>query len=156
MWLPELFAMHRSRIFFLMRYGISGVTGAVIQVLSLYLWVTVLGLERTYLLGLVLGFIIALIVAFSLQKYWAFRDSESNHIHHQLVKYTIVALSGLALNALLLEGANILFSSLSLNFFQGWYLIVQVISIGIVSVFNFLMNYIFTFSRAREQKLWDR
>ncbi len=154
--LSELFTNHRSRLLFLTRYGISGVTGAVIQIFLLFVWVTLLGLESTYLVGLILGFIIALIVTFALQKYWAFRDSESGHTHYQLVQYSIVALSGLALNALLLEGANVLFSSLSLNFFHGWYLAVQTVSIGIVAVFNFCMNFLFTFRHARRARLWDR
>lgn len=145
-----------SRLLFLVRYGISGLTGGAIQVLFLYIWVTLLGLESTYLLGLVLGFICALVAAFALQKYWAFRDKESNRTLNQLFSYSVVAVSGLALNALLLTGAEMLFKSLGVDFFHGWYLIAQIGIIGIVSVFNFSMNFLFTFRRARQERSWGR
>lgn len=147
---------HRARFLFLARYGISGLTGGAIQVLFLYVWVTLLGLESTYLLGLVLGFICSLIATFTLQKYWAFRDKESDRTLNQLLSYSMVAVSGLALNALLLTGAEMLFKSLGIDFFHGWYLIVQIGIVGIVSVFNFSMNFLFTFRRARKERSWGR
>ncbi len=150
------FAEHRERLLFLTRYGISGIIGGAIQVLFLFVWVTLLGLESTYLIGLGLGFIAALIVTFALQKYWAFRDREVGRMSRQLLSYSIVAISGLALNAALLAGAKMLSGFLSLDFFHGWYLIAQIVIIGIVSVFNFSMNFLFTFRHARQQRLWGR
>lgn len=151
-----LFLTHRARLLFLIRYGISGVVGGAIQILFLYVWVTLLGLEKTYLLGLSLGFIVALIVNFALQKYWAFRDRESSRIPHQLLSYSVVAVSGLVLNTVLLAGAKMLFGWLSLDFFHGWYLIVQTGIVCVVSVFNFGMNFLFTFRHAQQERLWDR
>lgn len=145
---------HRARFLFLARYGISGITGGAIQVLSLYVWVTLLGLESSYLLGLVLGFICALAATFALQKYWAFRDKESSRTLNQLLSYSTVAVSGLALNALLLAGAEMLFKSLGVDFFHGWYLIVQTGIVCVVAVFNFSMNFLFTFRRARREQSW--
>lgn len=156
MWFREFFEKHRERLLFLIRYGISGAIGGAIQVLFLFVWVTLLGLESTYLLGLVLGFIAALITAFALQKYWAFRDADSLSIPSQLFSYSVVAVSGLALNALLLVGAKALFEQLSLDFFRGWYLIVQTGIVCVVAVFNFGMNFLFTFRHARQQRLWSR
>ena len=156
MWVHTFLAEHRERLLFLIRYGISGVIGGAIQVLFLFVWVTLLGLESTYLLGLGLGFIAALIVTFALQKYWAFRDRELSRMSRQLLSYSVVAVSGLALNAVLLAGAKMLFVSLSLDFFHGWYLIVQTGIICVVALFNFGMNFLFTFRHARQQRLWDR
>lgn len=155
--LQEAFSStRRTHFLFLIRYGISGVTGGVIQVLFLYIWITLLGLEETYLLGLSIGFVLALLATFTLQKYWSFRDSESSHIPNQLFSYSVVAVSGLVLNAGLLAGAKVLFEWFALDFFGGWYLIIQVGIMGVVSVFNFGMNFLFTFRHARRQRLWDR
>lgn len=151
-----LFKAHRARILFLFRYGISGVVGGAIQTLFLFFWVSVLGLERTYLFGLGLGFVLALAVNFVLQKYWAFRDNERNRTSRQLLSYTVVALSGLALNALLLAGAKGVFELYSFDFFSGWYLLAQIAIVGIVAIFNFSMNFLFTFRRARQERLWER
>lgn len=153
--ISELFATYRTRVLFLIRYGVSGVIGGVIQVVFLYVWVSGLGFEETYLLGLCLGFVAALVAAFGLQKYWAFRDNESSRMRGQLLSYSVVAVSGLALNALLLTGAKLAFVSVGVDFFQGWYLLAQTVVVGIVSVFNFAMNFIFTFRHARRHKLWD-
>lgn len=145
MQLHELVSTYRQRFLLLIRYGIAGLTGGAIQILFLYVWVTLLGFEKIYLLGLVLGFVIALIITFVLQKYWAFRDQESGRMPRQFLSYTLVAVSGLALNAILLIGAKMLFGWLALDFFHGWYLFAQTGIVCIVSVFNFSMNFLFTF-----------
>ncbi|MSU73882.1 GtrA family protein [Candidatus Kaiserbacteria bacterium] len=154
--LREFLAVYRDRFLFLARVGASGLVGGVIQVLFLFMWVTVLGLEGTYLLGLIFGFIVALVATFTLQKYWAFRDFESNRTSRQLLSYSVVAVSGLALNTALLSGAKILFGWFSLDFFHGWYLIAQIGITGIVAVSNFCLNFFFTFRHARQGRLWER
>jgi len=146
--------MIRKHILFLSRYGISGLVGIPIPIAFLYVWVSLLGLEKSYLIGLLFGFILALITTFILQKYWSFRDSEPGGVPRQLFSYSVVAVLGLVLNAVLLIGAKILIESLSLDFFQGWYLIAQTVIIGIVAVFNFSLNFIFTFRHARRKRLW--
>jgi len=148
--------LNHSSLLFLVRYGISGLTGGAIQVISLYIWITLLGFESTYLLGLGLGFVIALIVAFILQKYWAFRDTVSSRAPHQLFSYSVVAVLGLVLNTVLLSGAKGVIEWSSLDFFHGWYLIAQAVIVCIVSVFNFSMNFLFTFRHARKERSWNQ
>lgn len=152
----NFFAKYHTRFYFLIRYGISGVIAALIPIVFLFVWVSVLGHADTYLLGVVFGFIFALVFAFILQKYWAFRDVESSRAPRQLLWYSAVALSGLALNALLLMGAKSLFELFRVDFFHGWYLVAQAVSIAIVAVYNFSMNFLFTFRDARENHLWDQ
>lgn len=147
--LRELFLAHRASLSLLARYGISGITGGAIQTLFLFVWITLLGLEELYLLGLLFGFMVALISTFVLQKYWAFRDRTPHRVARQLVSYTIVAVSGLVLNAVLLVGAKMFFEWLSVDFFRGWYLVVQTGIVGIVAVSNFSLNFLFTFRQTR-------
>ena len=89
-----------SNYWFLTRYGIVGATGGLIQISVLYFWVNVLRLEAQYLIGAVLGFCAALLVTFTLQKYWTFRDHVHTEVRQQFITYTTVALSSLGLNIL--------------------------------------------------------
>ncbi len=145
--LHALFIKHRARLYFLLRYGITGVAGGVIQIAFLYVWVSFLGLQNSYLVGLVFGFIIALVVSFLLQKYWTFQDKATHKIPRQLLLYGTVAVSGLALNAVLLAGAKELCALFGIDFFHGWYLVIQFIIFCVVSAFNLCMNFLFTFRR---------
>jgi putative flippase GtrA len=154
MTLRALVEVHKPRAFFLIRYGLSGLAGGLTQTVVLYVWVTVLGFTDTYLWGLVLGFMAALALSFMLQKFWAFRDRESKRSPQQFFSYTAVALSGLALNALLLALAKDLFDASGVDFFGGWYVFVQLVIVGIVSLFNFCMNFLFTFRHARRNGSW--
>ncbi|HEY5383482.1 MAG TPA: GtrA family protein [Candidatus Paceibacterota bacterium] len=128
------------------RYGISGITGAVLQTLILYIWVSILGLQAHYLWGVVVGFCIAVTVTFILQKYWTFADREHHHqSHRQFMIYSFTALGSLGLNAMLLQLSKMLFESMGIDFFHVWYLVAQIIIIFIAAVFSFLINYSFTF-----------
>jgi putative flippase GtrA len=147
--------LDRGRFLFLARYIVSGIISALIPIAFLYIWVSVLGLESLYLLGVVLGFLIALAVAFLLQKFWAFRDREAKGASLQLLSYSAVAVSGLALNALLLIAAKAALEWLGLDFFSGWYLLAQAASIAVVAAVNFTLNFLFTFRRARRERLWE-
>lgn len=132
---------------FFMRYLVVGVLGALVQTGTLFVWVSLLGLTREYLLGVVMGFLLALAVTFLLQKYWTFRESTSSRLPLQFVRYTAVALSGLALNSALLALAKALLDALHIDFFNGWYLLAQVIILILVSLFNFLLNSYITFAK---------
>ena len=107
---------------FLARYALSGVTGGLIQLATLYVWVDIGKLEEWYLGGVITGFVLALAATFILQKFWTFRDRNSTRAPMQFLFYASVALSGLALNALILSTARHVFESFSMDFFNGWYL----------------------------------
>lgn len=153
--LGESLPIGNKKVRLLVRYLVSGGTGIVIQTVSLFIWVSLLKFEQIYLVGVVCGFVLALTTLFILQKYWVFRDSALHRTPHQLLSYTAVALLGLALNALLLTLAKHVFELFSLDFFHGWYIVVQIGVAGIVSLFNFSMNFIFTFRHARQERLWE-
>lgn len=145
--LAELFHIHKSRIWFLARYGVSGAFGAFVQTFSLYIWVSVLGITEHYLVGAALGLIIALIVTFLLQKYWTFRERTHHRVHKQFGMYTVVALINLGVNLGLLHLSKVIVEGLGHNFFHIWYLVAQVIIVTFVSLMSFLLNYFFTFRR---------
>ena len=139
-----------ARLWFLFRYAIVGITGAVIQTLVLYAWVSVLGFYEHYLLGVVVGFCIALAATFTLQKFWTFRDRSMHRTSRQFSVYTGIALGSLGLNMLLLVGARRLLEALQLDFFHGWYLAAQVVIIVFLAGVSFVLNALITFSEADE------
>lgn len=137
--------MNSGRLLLYVRYIVSGTIAALIQLVGLYVWVSVLGLESLYLLGVILLYCIALITTFTLQKYWTFRERSHEFIGRQVVWYTLISLGNLALNAALLHTGKIFFDSIGADYFQGWYLVVQAISTVMCAVLGFLLNRHFTF-----------
>jgi putative flippase GtrA len=130
----------------LLRYLISGIAGGTTQIATLYIWVSVLGMQTYYLWGVALGFCLAAIVGFFLQKYWTFAHRNQQHLPHwQFALYVLIALGGLCLNTLTLYIGKRILEQAGIDFFHFWYLIVQVAAIALVSVLSFLVNYFITF-----------
>ena len=134
-----------SNYWFLFRYGVVGISGGIIQTGTLYAWVELLHLQTYYLLGATIGFCLALMVTFALQKYWTFKDFIHTQIKKQFFMYTSIALINLSLNISLLHLSKLVLEALGLNFFHIWYLIVQVGIIVFLASFSFLSNYFITF-----------
>jgi len=141
----EFFATHRTYFLFLTRYGISGVTAAVIQIVGLYIWVSILGLTAEYLWGVVIAYSVAVVVAFIMQKYWTFRDTSRELMVKQLSWYTAISLANLGLNAIILHASRLILESNGLDFFHIWYLVAQTFAVVICAVIGFLFNRYVTF-----------
>lgn len=138
-----------ATVWFLMRYGIVGAVGGVLQTLTLYIWVDILQKESHYLWGAVIGFCIALLVTFTLQKYWTFNDRDRTSMHYQFFFYTSIALASLALNLFFLHVSKTVLEALGFDFFRTWYLLAQITSVGVVAAFSFITNYFITFRTTR-------
>jgi putative flippase GtrA len=130
---------------FLVRYGIVGLTGGLIQTSVLYLWVSVLLLQKYYLIGAVVGFCLALAVTFLLQKHWTFQNPSSEHVKKQFFSYTLIALVSLGLNIFLLHISKGILEHYGFDFFRVWYLLAQVAIIGFIAVLSFIANNFLTF-----------
>ena len=134
-----------SNYWFLLRYGVVGVSGGIIQTATLYIWVELLHLQAHYLIGATVGFCLALAITFTLQKYWTFRDYAHTQIKKQFFSYTFIALINLGLNISLLHFSKIVLEALGLNFFHIWYLMAQVSIIATLAALSFVANYFITF-----------
>ena len=130
----------RQRLWFLLRYALSGGTGAIIQLLVDVLAVEVLGLH--YQWGVVSGFLLALVVVFSLQKYWTFKEYTRKHIPRQFSLYTLTAVGSLI--------ANSVFMHVFVEYVGFYYLLAHTLTIGIVAVGSFLVNNYVIFHGSRE------
>lgn len=119
------------------KYGIAGAIGGVIQVLFLYVFVDIFGFW--YLHSVVFAFLVALLVVFSLQKFWTFKDYSTDRVHRQSFTYALIAICALLLNVFLMY--------ILVDVFDVWHITAQVIVVGFVGVGSFFMNKTFTFDR---------
>ena len=88
----EIFSEYRM----MMRYVVSGGSGAAVQFASFYLLNEILGVW--YLYAVFLSFIVALCVVFLMQKFWTFRSFSRSLFKREFLSYTAIAISGVLLN----------------------------------------------------------
>lgn len=133
-----------TRYGMLIRYGISGASGAVIQIATLAFWVEVVhdGNEGEYQVGIVVGFLLALAVTFLLQKYWTFQDRSRARARRQFAFYTFFALGNLAGNSGLMY--------VLVDQYGFWYLGSNIVTVGFMAILSFMANRFLTFRAALE------
>jgi putative flippase GtrA len=129
----------------ILRYGITGVFGACVQVVVLWIGVSVLGYKDQYLIVVAVGFLTALAITFPLQKYWTFQDGTYDRATRQLFWYTAIALCSLGANTFLLTFARRVIESYHGDFFRLWYLIAEMVILVFVAGMSFVFNRAFTF-----------
>lgn len=134
------------------KYGIVGLTGALLQVAMLFVWVSILGLRAHYIWGVVIGFLVALSLTFPLQKLWTFQDTSRKKAPLQFVSYTIIAIISLGLNTGALSLIKRVLENMHIDFFQFWYLVAEAGIVVCIAAMSFLCNRFFTFiDRAAEE-----
>lgn len=115
------------------RYLVVGGAGTLLHLLVMLAAVELLGLAVTW--GAVLGFLSALLVSFVANYRWTFASTRSPVA--ALGRYTLVCVSGLLLNLLMMHGLVALLDI--------WYLTAQVAVIWVVPVINYLLNRYWSF-----------
>ena len=122
-------------LYFLFRYMVAGIVGAFIQVTVDFIFVEFF--KRHYMEGVIVGFVCALVVVFTLQKYWTFRDKESARIKRQFILYTGISIWSLI--------ANIFFMYILVSTLHIWYVFGQIVTIVFVSGTSIIFNILVTF-----------
>ena len=89
--------------------------------------------------GSVIGFVCGALVNYTLNYHITFRSSKQHH--EAMLKFFLVALCGLAINTLIM--------SLSINSFHLHYIISQMSASGLVLIWNFSCNRIWTFREVK-------
>ena len=82
------------------------------------------------------GFILAATSNYFFNRYWTFH-SHNSHIAMEYFSFFSISLAGLGLNNLIIF---LLTDKLKLNFYLS-----KLIAVGVVTIWNFVMNYLFTF-----------
>lgn len=83
-----------------------------------------------------IGFILAASSNYIWNRFWTFR-SENEHVVTEYLSFIIISVAGLGINNLVIY---LLHGRMKLNFY-----ISKLIAIGIVTIWNFIMNYLITF-----------
>lgn len=118
----------------MLRYSIGGWLGAGINIFFLRFFTDVVGIY--YIVSAILAFIISGISGFFFQKYIAFQDTNKKHAR-QLFLFLMFQWIGLLIDLLLLR--------LLVDKWWFYYLYVSIFNKWIVFIWNFIMNYLFTF-----------
>lgn len=116
------------------KYAIVGLSGTLIDLVSLYLLVEFFFLP--VLLAASLAFILAVINNFILNKFWTFRHPSKNY-KKLFIKFLIVSLVGL--------GLTLLSMYLLVYLLAIWYIAAKIITSVLVVAWNFLANRLWTF-----------
>jgi putative flippase GtrA len=94
-------------------------------------------LQWPYWLSINVAFIIAVLVNFSLQRFWAFAERDLHATHVQFVRFFLVALWNLAMNNFIMFVLTTVFGL--------WYLGAQALTIGLLAIVNFVLYRYFVF-----------
>ena len=125
----------------LLRYLISGLTGAATNLGLLYVFTSILGIW--YLYSSILSFLTALFVSFFLQKFWTFNDKNMDNARQQFYKFLGVALIGILVNSL--------FMFILVDYAHIWYISSQIITAAIVAIINFLIYKFLIFHKLKNK-----
>jgi putative flippase GtrA len=121
----------------LVRYIVSGLIAASVQLGVLVLLVERLGMW--HIQAVMIAFVVSAMVAFVFQKFWTFRDHSMEGAHFQLTLYALLVSIAFSL--------NVTFMYLFVDILHLWYVLAQVLTIGLVTIVTFLSNKYFIFKR---------
>jgi putative flippase GtrA len=122
----------------LVRYIISGGTASAVDLGIIYFLTETV--KIWYLFSSILGFFVAFIVSFLLQKHWTFRDTRKNGAGKQALSYFAISIANLALNTTLLY--------ILVDVFHLWYMLAQFITLGLIAISSFFLYKLFIFNTA--------
>ena len=117
-----------------LKFGISGLVGICIDFSITWLCKEKFGLNKY--LSNSLGFCVAVMNNFLLNRYWTFANNNMP-FKNQLIKFLLVSITGLGINNLLIY---LLVNNAKKNFY-----LLKLIVVGLVFFWNFFANSFFTF-----------
>ena len=116
------------------RFGIVGCSGMIVD--FGVTWICKEKLRWNKYLSNSLGFVLAATNNYVWNRLWTFQ-SESQAVAREYISFVVIAVIGLGLNNLIIY---LLHERLHLHFYLS-----KLIAIGCVTLWNFSMNYVFTF-----------
>jgi len=119
------------------KFVVVGGIGTFVNVLILYLLTEKVGIY--YLFSAIISFIVAMTNNFILNKIWTFKENMKFNAGKKYLQFGLVSLSALLV--------NLIFLYIFTEIFGIYYIISQILAIGIALIINFLGNKIWTFSK---------
>ena len=132
--MKSLFVIDKLLLSKLLKFGIVGCSGMIIDFGATYLCKEILKINKFLSNGI--GFILAATSNYFLNRNWTF-NSQTEDIGTQYVQFMIVSTIGLGINSLSLYILN---EKLKWNFYFS-----KLIAIAITTIWNFFANLLFTF-----------
>lgn len=120
----------------IIKYVISGGSGALVDISILYFFVKFL--HVWYIFSAIFAYIVAFIVSFTLQKVWTFSDYSISGTYKQAGKYLVISFINL--------GLNTFFMYLFVDIFGIHYIIGQIVSGCLLAIYSFSIYSSFIFS----------
>ncbi len=133
--MKSLFVIDKLLVSKLLKFGIVGCSGMIIDFGITYLCKEILKLNKFLSNGI--GFILAATSNYFLNRSWTF-NSQNEEIGIQYIQFMIVSIIGLGINSLVLYLLN---EKLKWNFYFS-----KLIAIGVTTIWNFFANLLFTFA----------
>jgi len=130
--------MFISKTFFLkfLKFGVVGASGMIVDFSLTYFFKEIVKIQK-YVANAI-GFTAAATTNYILNRIWTFHDSDPE-VTVQFIKFFLVSLAGLGINTFIIY---ILVSKYKKNFY-----ISKLFAIAVVVIWNFIINFLFTFKR---------
>ena len=132
--MKSLFVIDKLLLSKLLKFGIVGCSGMIIDFGATYLCKEILKINKFLSNGI--GFILAATSNYFINRIWTF-NSQTEDIGIQYAQFMTVSVIGLGINSLILYLLN---EKLKWNFYFS-----KVIAIAITTIWNFFANLLFTF-----------
>ncbi len=132
--MKSLFVIDKLLLSKLLKFGIVGCSGMIIDFGATYLCKEILKINKFLSNGI--GFILAATSNYFINRIWTF-NSQTEDIGIQYAQFMTVSIIGLGINSLVLYLLN---EKLKWNFYFS-----KVIAIAITTIWNFFANLLFTF-----------
>ena len=132
--MKSLFVIDKLLLSKLLKFGIVGCSGMIIDFGATYLCKEILKINKFLSNGI--GFILAATSNYFINRIWTF-NSQTEDIGIQYAQFMTVSAIGLGINSLVLYLLN---EKLKWNFYFS-----KVIAIAITTIWNFFANLLFTF-----------
>jgi len=137
--LAPRFSAYLTRHKELVKFFIAGSTAGIADLLFLFILHGLL--KMSIVPATSIAFLLAFIVSFNLQKFWAFDNHDQKYFGHQLFTYLAVALVNLYLNGHAMY--------IMVNHFKVWYILAQIIVALVLGAVSFII-YKFIIFRKRQ------
>ena len=134
--MKSLFVIDKLLLSKLLKFGIVGCSGMIIDFGATYLCKEILKINKFLSNGI--GFILAATSNYFINRIWTF-NSQTEEIGMQYIQFMIVSTIGLAINSLSLYFFN---EKLKWNFYLS-----KLVAIAITTIWNFFGNLLFTFAQ---------
>ena len=129
----------------LIKFLVTGGLATATHVSLFYVFKEYLGWH--YLIATTVGFCIAFVVSFTLQKFWTFQDRDVSKTHSQGVQFFALQLANLCVNALAL------FVLVSIAGFPE--MLSQIIVLGLLAISTFFISKTFIFAQKTTDSSWS-